>query len=234
MRLQAPEQFEQFLQPVGGDVRVRPARGSRFDVDIHLAHLNRMGLFTVRADSLKVDAEPSHQFFGITIPLNSPFTCNDKTERQVYTPGTAHVLQPTERFSFSAADGCRVLVCNIFLEPLQTYAQRLTQGDNEYKLETAISLVASQPEGAALQRAVARTWTRLLNSNVLVETDLSIKELEDELIAQFLLLTNIFRNVSEHVKNPCPVYMGRVEEYLCANLELPVTRDSIAAIAGVS
>ncbi len=234
MRLRNPEQFEQLVQPVVGHVCVRPARGSRFDADVRLVQLDKIGLFTVRANSLAVDADPSQQFFGVTISLNSPFTCNDRAEHQVYTSGRVHVLQPTERFEFSAADGCRVLVCNFFKGPLLAYAQRLTQRDRPHKLETAISLEVSVPESINLQRAIARTWARLINSNELIETDLSIKELEDELIAQFMLITNTYGNHAERINHCYPVYMNRAEEYLCANLETPVTRDSLAAIAGVS
>ncbi len=234
MRLRNPEQFEQLVQPVVGHVCVRPARGSRFDADVRLVQLDKIGLFTVRANSLAVDADPSQQFFGVTIPLNSPFTCNNRATHEIFSPGMAHVLQPTERFEFSAADGCRVLVCNFFHEPLQAYAQRLTQRVRPHKLETAISLGVSVPENVNLQRTIARTWTRLINSNELIETDVSIKELEDELIAQFMLITNICSNLAERINNSYPVYMNRVEEYLCANLESPVTRDSIADIAGVS
>lgn len=234
MQFRNPEHFEQLVRPVVGNACVRPAKGSRFDADVHLVHLDKTGMFTVRANSLKVDIDPSQQFFGVSIPLNSPFTCNDRTRHQVYAPGMAHVLQPTERFDFSAADCCRVLVCNFFSEPLHAYARRLTQGDNPHKLETAISLCASDPENVKLQRAIARTWTRLINSNAFLETDLSVKELEDALIAQFLLITNIYSNHAERIYNHDPVYMNRAEEYLCANLESPVTRDSIADIAGVS
>ena len=234
MRFQDPELFEQLIQPVRGQVCVRPAKGSRFDADVYLVHLNKTGMFTVRANSIQVDADPSQSFFGVSIPLNSPFTCNDRTGHQIYTPGMVHVLQPTERFRFSAADGCRVLVCNFFQEPLHAYAHSLTQGDKPHKLATEISLDASNPKGAELQRGIARTWTRLLNRNAFLETDLSIKELEDDLIAQFMLLTNIFSNHAERMNSPCPAYLNRAEDYLFTSLESPVTRDSIADIAGVS
>jgi hypothetical protein len=48
-----PLAFEGFLAPVGGEVLIRPATGSRFSAYIEIRRLQRVGLFTIEADSLK-------------------------------------------------------------------------------------------------------------------------------------------------------------------------------------
>ena len=54
MRFSSPEQLETSIAPVVGNMRIRPYKGVSFDANIQLAHLEKIGMITVRANSLKV------------------------------------------------------------------------------------------------------------------------------------------------------------------------------------
>jgi hypothetical protein len=69
MRFLSPEQLETFIVPVVGNMHIRPRRGVSFDASIQLVRLEKVGMFTVRANSLKVEADPGNFFFGINVPL---------------------------------------------------------------------------------------------------------------------------------------------------------------------
>ena len=48
-----PTKFEDFLAPVAGDVLIRPATGSSFNAEIHVKKLDRVGLFSISANSFR-------------------------------------------------------------------------------------------------------------------------------------------------------------------------------------
>lgn len=74
------------MAPVIGNMRIRPYKGASFDANIQLAHLEKIGMFMVRANSLKVEAEPGHSFFGINAPLQLPFIAASGTNKQFFAP----------------------------------------------------------------------------------------------------------------------------------------------------
>jgi len=122
MRFITPDQLVTFIAAVAGNMCIRPYKGASFDAHIQLSHLEKIGMFTVCANSLKVEAEPGHSFFGINVPLRSPFIAADRANKQLLAPGETHILQPTDPFLFSTKNECSVLATSIFLEPLEAYA----------------------------------------------------------------------------------------------------------------
>lgn len=234
VELDSPERFEVLMQPVAGSISIRPANGSSFDATVRLAQLERLGLFAVAADSIKVDIEPTHRFFSVTLALDAPFKGKCESEKQVFAPGMAHVLQPHDRFQLSARKNCRVLACNFYLQPLKDYASRLNQLDCAPELSTPRQLDSNYLDGIRMNRALARAWVKLTGDNQGPYTTLVLKELEDDLFAHFIQLTNQGADDSRHAFKQCKRHIDIAEEYLCANLDSPVTRDRLAEVAGVS
>ena len=234
MRFQNPEQFETFIAPVVGNMRIRPYRGASFDANIQLTHLEKIGMFSVRANSLTVEADPGHAFFGINVPLHSPFISNARAKKHLFIPGETQILQPADPFLLSAENQCSVLATSIFLKPLELYTSRLAQSDSIGNLKTAGCLGTSSRDGLNLQRALIKTWTSLLAKTHDSRSALVLKEIEDELLAHFALVTNLELDGYEGQVQPAPSYLHIAEDYLCASLDSPVTRDRLAEIAGVS
>ena len=120
------------------------------------------------------------------------------------------------------------------LEPLDSYARRLTHYDDIGNLKTARHLGTSNPAGFSLQHTLIKTWTRLFTITHDDRSAMVFKELEDELLAHFILVTNLDLDRHTSQAKPAPPYSHTAEEYLCANLDAPVTRDRLAETAGVS
>jgi hypothetical protein len=66
MQFTDPTAFEEFLAPVGGEVRIRPTTGSRFRTNIEIRMLQRVGLFAIEADSFS--AQKARQWVPRTDP----------------------------------------------------------------------------------------------------------------------------------------------------------------------
>lgn len=148
--------------------------------------------------------------------------------------GETHILQPTAPFCFSTENECSVLATSIFLEPLKSYAGRLVQSDDIRNLETARHLGTTSPGGLNLLRALIKTWTSLLAVTPDNRSAAVFRELEDELLAHFILVTNIDLDRYDSQAKSAPAYLHIAEDYLCANLDSSVTRDRLAETAGVS
>ena len=204
MRFLNPEQFETFIAPVVGNMRIRPYKGASFDAYIQLAHLEKIGMFSVRANSLTVEADPGHAFFGINVPLQTPFISTARAKKQLFAPGETHILQPADPFLFSAENQCSVLATSIYLKPLESYASQLVQSDDIGNLETARHLAITSPYGLNLQRALIKTWTSLLATTHNIRSAVVLKELEDELLAHFVLVTNLELDRYEGQFQPAP------------------------------
>jgi len=159
MLFKDPEQFEDFLAPVVGDILIRPAAGSLFNADICMKKLERIGLFTVSANSFKVNKEPQKDFYGLTVPLTT-FTVTEGEQKQTYDAPSAHLLSPGDSFDLSAKKGCRFLAATFLTAPTHDYSHKLLQSSShESSINSNVSLFSQS--GSNLLRSVARTWSTL-------------------------------------------------------------------------
>jgi AraC-like DNA-binding protein len=228
-----PLAFEQYLAPAGGDVRIRPMVGSRFRADISIRLLRRVGLFRVEAESFSARKAPQTDFYGLSIPLNVPFTVAEPGYDQTFTGTNAHLLSPGRSFDFRCRKRCRSMVCNFFAAPLDAYRERMLQETVSHQslLEPRVSLVTAT--GSRLFRNVARAWVTL-GMDESVVSEMVHQELEDDLLASFLLLAEDPRAIDREALSAADWALNRVEDYICANLDKTITRDELADTAGVS
>ena len=47
-----PDEFQERISPMAGDIHVHPARKAHFDIAIRAAQLKKLNLFTVKAPSI--------------------------------------------------------------------------------------------------------------------------------------------------------------------------------------
>ncbi len=234
MQFTNPEKFEKNVAPVAGSTHIRPARGARFNADLQLFRFDNVGLFTIRANSFHVSIEPPHDFFSINIPLNLPFHIRYKGSQSLITPGDAYLLHSDDQLNLTATDGCQLLVSTFFTAPIQDYIERLTQSYANSSLVADSHLSLSTHTGIALQRTLAHAWAKTHYDKTIPKSELWLKELEDELIACFIDAVDTRKHDKHTSGEPLPAYMNIAEDFLCANLETPVTRDRLAEESGVS
>ena len=232
MQFNDPEEFEDFLKPVGGDVSIRPARGSFFNAEISLEKLDAVGLFTVSANSFKVVKEAQADFYGLSVPLSAPFTVSECGRNQEYEASSAHLLKPGHTFDCTAKRRSHFLVCNFFVDPVHNYTRRLLQSDTQELSELNSDVSFFTRAGCSLLRSVARTWSDL-NTKTTV-SKITLKEREDDLLSSFVMYSDEGRNVSGSFKDIAPYHLRRAEEFICENLNNPITRDQLAEVSSCS
>ena len=233
MEFTDPESFEEYLAPVAGEVWVRPMTGSRFRASLDLRRLQKVGLFTVKADSLFAQKKPQQEFYGFSIPLGVPFTVSESGHDQTFGRANAHMLSPGGPFNLKCKTKCHALVCNFFVDQMQEYRERMLQETTpiEQAIRPRVSLMSAA--GSGLMRSVARAWSALGAKDSL-SNEIALQELEDDLLVSFLLLAEDQFTTRKQAALPSVPVLKNMEEYLCANLNTAITRDDLADRAGVS
>jgi AraC-like DNA-binding protein len=233
MQFSDPVAFEQFLAPVSGAVRVRPAAGARFRANLEMRELKRVGLFTIEADSFSVLKAPQQSFYGLTIPLNTHFSVFGSGYEQTFSASNAHMLSPGKSFDLQCKESCLLLVSNFLVDSLEEYRKDLLQeiAVNQRPIESKISLISST--GSKLYRSVVRLWVALSMENFSTG-DISLQEMEDDLLANFLSLLEHPQATENKAALPSDYVLRHAEDYICANLQTAITRDKLANVTGVS
>lgn len=230
MFFENPTELEVFLTPVGGDVLIRPATGASFNAEIHMKRLDRVGLFSLSANSFRVVKEPQAEFYGLTIPLSTPFTVSERGRNHEYQ-SSAHLLNSGSAFDLTAKRKAHFLVCNFFTSPVHDYTQKLLQSDSlDFSLLKPD--VTFTRTGSDLLRSVARTWSAL--NNKMPTSKITLKELEDDLIASFVIHSNENMSIRESFKNDSSRNLSHTEDFICDNLNNSITRDQLAVVSGRS
>lgn len=226
-----PLEFEDFLAPVGGEVLIRPATGSLFNAEIRMKKINCVGLFSISAKSFRVIKEPQEDFYGLTIPLSASFTISEHGRNHEYGSLSAHLLTSSHAFDLTAKRKAHFLVSNFFTNPVLEYTKKVLQSDTlDFSLlKPDIRLNLS---GSHLLRSVARTWSAL--NNRMPASKIIIKELEDDLLASFVMHSHEEMNIRGSFKSNTQCHLGHVEDFICDNLNNPITRDQLAEVSGRS
>jgi len=233
MQFSDPIAFEEFLAPVGGEVRIRPVTGSRFRANIEIRRLQRVGLFTIQADSFSAQKAPQQDFYGFSIPLNTPFTVSESGYEQAFGRSSAHMLSPGKPFNFQCKKKCHTMACNFFVDPLEAYKARMLQEStaSEQFINPHVSLMSAA--GSGLFRSAVKTWVALGVEDSSV-SEIALQEMEDDLLASFMLLGEDSQALEKKAALPANYALKHAEDHICANLEAAITRDDLADIAGVS
>ena len=188
-------------------------------------------MFSIKANSFRVVKEPQERFYGLTIPLTTPFIVSEDGRKCEYGPLSGHLLKSGHAFDLAGKRNARFLVCNFLAEPISEYAKKLNQSNS-----TDFSLLDSEvnisQSGSNLLRSVARVWSEISNTNP--ASTIAIGELEDDLLASFVLYANEDRGSTELIRRRSLHHINQVEEYICDNLNESITRDQLSEVAGCS
>jgi AraC-like DNA-binding protein len=233
MEFTDPESFEEYLAPVAGEMCVRPITGSSFKASLDLRRLQKVGLFTVKADSLFAQKKPQQEFYGFSIPLGVPFTVSESGRDQTFGRANAHMLSPGLPFNLKCKTKCHALVCIVFVDQILEYRERVLQETTpiEPVIRPRVSLMSAP--GSGLMHAVARVWSALGEKDSLANA-IALQELEDDLLVSFLSLAEDQFATRKQAASPSRQTLSDMEDYICANLNTVITRDDLATRAGVS
>jgi len=233
IKLNKPEHVQEAVHQLAGRTTVRPATGTRFSANLRVYQCEKVGMISVRADSFAVSIEPPHDFICLNIPLGMPFLANTQDGYHLFDRHEAHLFDHAKEFDLIAKHGCQVIGIIFPLAPLMRYRTRLCQSEKRLAIMPSLSLTT--PAGSALLRALAQLWSSFESiDGPALDSPIAQAELEDELIARFIMAVDSDDGESESGVRAVPSYLHTAEEYLLANLSRPVTRDNLADVAGVS
>jgi AraC-like DNA-binding protein len=233
MQFRDPLAFEEFLSPVGGGVKIRPMVGSRFRGNIEMQRLQKVGLFTLEADSFLAEKPPEQDFYGFSIPLTAPFTVSSPGYDQTFGQTNAHMLSPGLPFTFKCRKKCNVLVANFFVDSMETYRERMLQETTASGQFIGPHVSLMSVTGSELYRSVVRTWVALGVEDCAVN-NIATQELEDDLLESFFSLAENSSATTTLVAFPSGQALDNIEDYICDSLDAAITRDDLAAEAGIS
>jgi AraC-like DNA-binding protein len=233
MQFSDPLAFEEFLTPVADGVRIRPMVGSRFRGNIEMQRLQKVGLFTLETDSFLAEKPPGQDFYGFSIPLTAPFTVSSPGYDQTFGQANAHMLSPGLPFTFKCRKSCNALVANFFVDSMKTYRERMLQKTTASGQFIGPHVSLMSVTGSDLYRSVVRTWVALGVQDCAVN-DIARQELEDDLLESFLSLAENPSTITTLAAFPSDQALNNIEDYICANLDATITRDDLAAQAGIS
>jgi hypothetical protein len=222
MQFSDPLAFEDFLSPIAGGVKIRPMVGSRFRGNIEMQRLQKVGLFSLDADSFLAEKPPGQDFYGLSIPLTAPFTVSSPGYDQTFGQANAHMLSPGLPFTFKCRKKCNVLVANFFVDSMETYRERMLQettASGQF-IGPHVSLISVT--GSDLYRSVVRTWVALGVEDCAVN-DIAKPELEDDLLESFLSLAENPLATTTLAAFPSDQTLDKIENYICGNLDAAIT-----------
>jgi AraC-like DNA-binding protein len=233
MQFEDPLAFEEFLSPIGGAVKIRPMIGSCFRGNIEIKRLQKVGLFSLETDSFLAVKPPDQDFYGFSIPLTKPFTVSSPGYDQTFGHASAHMLSPGLPFTFKCKKKCNVLVANFFVDSMVAYRERMLQETTASGQFIGPHVSLMSLTGSGLYRTVVRTWIAMGMEDCAVN-DLAMQELEDDMLERFMLLAENPPATTKRAAFPSDQALNNIEDYICANLDAAITRDDLAAEAGMS
>ena len=234
LNLLDPEEMQDTIAPIIGESHVRPAWGSDFHTRLSLKPKGKVGLFTVRANSIQVHIKPPMPFFGVNVPLGRPLSISQASRPHEFLDDI-NLTRPDRPIDIKAAVDCRVLAVILYREMMQEHAARLTRSARplESRMQTGLSM--KTPDGHALGRSLARLWSAPLPDSQTPGAQIRLAELEDDVITNFILAaTETGDYADQSSPNIAPHCLRLAEDYLCARLDRPVSRAELAAASGAS
>ncbi|WP_186453946.1 AraC family transcriptional regulator [Denitratisoma sp. DHT3] len=212
--------------------------GSNSRVDTRMSHVPLGGASLNRlryGPTVKIDAGQLKTFVLVMMPLlgAAHVTCGE--ERMCARPGAAAVVSPTQPFYQTIDANCDQIMVQIDRELVErTCAQHI---GHELRQPLQFRLELDMANGCS-------GWPALV-SYLLAEFDGNARYLHSPLVRAPLehliaatLLHSQFNNYSEELAQPArpivPSHVKRVEEYIKAHADEPLTVASLAAYAGVS
>ena len=155
-----PEYLETVMAPIVGRASVKPVKTARFNATVRVKQLHSLSVFTVRADSIKINIEPPHHYVGLYLPLGWPFIVTENTRKARFVHDI-HLLKPDRPLALESKRGCQVLVAHLYAKPLQDYALKLNDSDKLLNPNVGNRIEMFNPTGLLLARRLANLWSVL-------------------------------------------------------------------------
>ncbi len=230
------DEFEAVIKAVAGSVRIMPKYANSFSADISASRIHRIGMALLDIDPMHALIEPQHNFYCLSIPIVNACCIKDAFSRREYTRNTAHLLYPDRMLDSQHKARCKLLGVTFMIDNLDDIAVKLLCNTNVLKPHDNCSLLLTTPAGTNLVHKLTHACGVINGSSTALDSELTSKELEDDLITALLIAMEESQYDTERQKTGRTekIQIANAEDYLFSNLTNSVSRAELAEVAGVS
>ncbi len=221
-----PDAFQAQIEAAVPGLHVRSPCGDRFSVDLSMAVLPRMALFSVKSLNLSVERGET---CGVTIPVRGGFSAalGGKACHHAFDRHWLYLKHANRDFDYRASGTSEVLVANVLSADLQKKAATLAATPDVEPVEI---LSAASAAGGALTRFAHHFWDELQQAGGLWDSPTALGEMEDCFVS-LLALASYSHDAGSMTRLAT---VRDAEDYLMQHLTRPVVRTELAVAAGAS
>ncbi len=228
-----PDQLGEMLLPVlPTDMQFSGLGRKSFNARVKMARLPEMGMFQVQVSQLQAHDCGIRDFISITIPLVGAIDLFTEGQYRQFTQGVAHVAYDRQPLDLKTkSTSC--LVLNIDSSYLNRISNKLS-GFGEFSLlEICPEFSLQTRKGITFWRFLFNFWSGLNKNPQNLNDGSSVQEKQDNLLS--LLLLAMYPDALSLTNNARPrrqaASLKITEEYLCANLEAPISITELCYVA---
>lgn len=230
-----PDQFSEMLYPVfPTDMHVSGYGRKKFQARVKMIRLPQIGIFQIQASGFQAHDLGCRDFISFTIPLDGSIEILEKTHYREYTQSQVNAASGDEPIDLKTKK-TSCLVLDVDTSYINHISSKLYGSEDPSSFNSIPSFLLQSKEGITLWRFLSSTWTEFCRNSDLLNSASLIQEIQDDLISLLLIAMNpgIDTDISTKNQRLCRqlVSVKAAEEYICANLENPVSVSDIAAAA---
>jgi AraC-like DNA-binding protein len=183
-----------------------------------------------------IEPGPLEHFYLLQIPLRGDAEIECGAARFVSSPDTASLLSPTLPVRMQWGDACPQVILRVEREVMERHARRHFGDEHRAPVEFEPEFSLASPQGACLAQMLPMLADAIATDGHPLRHPLAFEQLESTLLNLLLYgHPNSARNRARPAPAPlAPFYVRRVEEYIRAHLDEPLTIERLAELAGVS
>lgn len=218
--------------------RLTPSGGNRAPrSSMHHARWGNLSLNLLDyGGEVDIDPGPLDDFFLLQIPLRGEAAIECGAARFVSSPGTASLISPTLPLTMRWGEACPQVVLRLERDLIERHAQRHFGEHRGAPVEFEPAFVLSSPQGRCLVQLLPLLAGAISTEAHPLRNPLAFEQLESTLLN--ILLHGQPNSASAAARHApaalTPFYVRRVEDYIHAHLDEPLTIERLAEIAGVS
>ncbi|HKT62279.1 AraC family transcriptional regulator [Burkholderia sp. 22313] len=185
---------------------------------------------------VSIEPGPLEHFYLLQMPLRGDAEIECGAARFVSSPDTASLLSPTLSLRMRWGEACPQVILRIEREVMERHARRHFGDDRRVPVEFEPEFSLASPQGACLAQMLPMLADAIATDGHPLRHPLAFEQLESTLLNLLLYgHPNTARNGTRAAPAPlAPFYVRRVEDYIRAHVDEPLTIERLAELAGVS
>ena len=230
-----PEEMTAVVDLVLPTISVGPSKTGRFSADIDAVRLSDVSMMRVSTQNIAVSSEPGGEHTTLTIPLAGDFEVERSGHCESYGGQNANVHNLDREFELSSTD-FSVLVVNVENSLLRTTAARVGPGNEQQWKHDQEYVSLTGANGARVWRSAYSLWSTTRKMHRAPVSPLAVAEQQADVVDAMLHVVG-----AEPGPQPSQLderrniaALGRVEDWITANLAQPITRADLCDVSGLS